>query len=283
MVETVYSMKWLKDNLGITSEMVRNYEKKGLMVKGANRNLINNYREYSKEQVEKLWAIKVLISIGFTTAEIKKFMTDSNYDFDVAIAQKVEKLEKKQLECTEALEYAKTIKLTGRVPNVTTLGSMKFDEFISIAKKEWNIFKDPQFGAAVELADLMANRSEDLLKSEEFDKIVDLFEQMDLESIQYSCQLHAYCQLIAELKMLDYKDKSVQTAVKILYEYLMRNRDLKGLDEELLPKWFSKYFASSFINGDVAVVHERNFGKEGCIFIAKAVAHFGGYEDIWEL
>ena len=66
-----YTVKWVEEHLGITRKALRNYEKKKLMQADASRNPINNYREYTDEDIERLWAIKVLQGIGFTVSEIK--------------------------------------------------------------------------------------------------------------------------------------------------------------------------------------------------------------------
>ena len=40
---------------------------------------------------------------------------------------------------------------------------------------------------------------------------------------------------------------------------------------------FARLESSSYIYGDVARMKEREYGKEGCLFIADAIAVFGGY------
>lgn len=56
-----YSVKWVNENLGITRDMLRYYEKEGLLSKEDTQNKANKYRNYSDEDIEKIWGIKLLI------------------------------------------------------------------------------------------------------------------------------------------------------------------------------------------------------------------------------
>ena len=40
---------------------------------------------------------------------------------------------------------------------------------------------------------------------------------------------------------------------------------------------FVRFESSSYISGDIARTHEKEYGKDGCRFIADAIAVFGGY------
>ena len=60
-----YSAKWVRDKLGVTRDMIRYYEKEDLIPIRSSRNPANNYRDYSDEDIERIWSIKLLIGIGF--------------------------------------------------------------------------------------------------------------------------------------------------------------------------------------------------------------------------
>lgn len=83
-----YSVKWIVDNLGITRDMLRYYEKEKLIPRRESSNPTNNYREYSDEDIERIWGIKLLISIGFTAKEIYALMNDPDFDFGTAMTKK---------------------------------------------------------------------------------------------------------------------------------------------------------------------------------------------------
>ena len=61
-----YSVKWVVDNLGVTRDMLRYYEKEKLLPPNQDK----KYRNYSDEDIERIWGIKLLIGIGFTAKEI---------------------------------------------------------------------------------------------------------------------------------------------------------------------------------------------------------------------
>lgn len=65
-----YSVKWVTENLGITRDMLRYYEKEHLLPDKGMRNPTNKYRDYSEEDIERIWGIKLLIGVGFTAKEI---------------------------------------------------------------------------------------------------------------------------------------------------------------------------------------------------------------------
>ena len=59
-----YSVKWVVENLGITRDMLRYYEKEKLIPVTETRNPSNKYRDYNEGDIERIWAIKLLIGIG---------------------------------------------------------------------------------------------------------------------------------------------------------------------------------------------------------------------------
>ena len=66
----------------------------------------------------------------------------------------------------------------------------------------------------------------------------------------------------------------VQLLVKMLYESRLDN--IPELENMTLNQ-FVRFESSSYISGDVARMKEKEYGKEGCKFIANAIAIFGGY------
>ena len=133
-----FNVNWVEKNLGITRKAIRYYEKKGLIPenpKGKNR-------DYDENEINQLWLIKLLQGIGFSAKDIKNMMDDGNIDFYEKLAKKIEDLEKKRKEDDKLIEFAKTIKLSGRLPNVVAVGSMKFTDFIKYAQESWNFFAE---------------------------------------------------------------------------------------------------------------------------------------------
>lgn len=272
-----YSAKWVRDKLGVTRDMIRYYEKEELIPIRSSRNPANNYRDYSEEDIERIWGIKLLIGIGFSVKEIKQLMTDPCFDFDTAIAKKVDELEKKHDEALIYLEFAKSIKFTGRVPTVTRLGSMTFDEFLLYARENWNFYDDPRSAPFMKAADLLIDKPAREWSPDDVERIYNLVESFDTESMMKTYALHGYYQVLSDMREMDFSCDTVQRVVRLLHEYLVSNNTEPELDGKITPEFVARYTAPFFIGGDVSVHYERNYGKEGCKFIAQALAFYGGY------
>ena len=81
----IYSVKWVKEHLNVTPDMIRRYESEGLMNKDYYQNPITNRREYTQREIDKLWEIKIYLNMGFTLKQIKKIFetSDSKKKFEV--------------------------------------------------------------------------------------------------------------------------------------------------------------------------------------------------------
>lgn len=171
-VKKFYGIKDMEELLGIKRSTIRHWEEVGLLNKPS-RNVINNsYREYTEDDLNLIWAIKLLRGIGYTITEIQdNIMGNKNFDFYKSISEKVDELEKKENECKLYLNFARSIKLTGRIP-MTEIGTMKFNDFIEYSRKEWNFFDD----------EVLIPKSEKILEK----KVEDLtVEEVDLMYKQY--------------------------------------------------------------------------------------------------
>lgn len=270
-----YSVKWVTENLGITRDMLRYYEKEHLLPDTGMRNPTNKYRDYSEEDIERIWGIKLLIGVGFTAKEIYSLMNDSEYDFDTAIAQKVKELERKHDENLIYLEFAKSIKFMGRVPTTSKIGSMRFDEFLEYAHENWNFYDDPRSAPFMQLSDALISKDASDWSPDELERLVDMLG--DTESMMHTFALHGYYQVISDMRDLDYSSETVQRVVALLHRYLVDHNTEPELDGKITPQFVAKYTAPFFLEGDVATLHERNYGKDGCLFIAQALAYYGGY------
>ena len=272
-----YSVKWVVENLGITRDMLRYYEKEKLLPVDETRNPSNKYRDYSEEYIERIWGIKLLIGIGFTAKEIRAFGEDPGFSFYEAICTKVEQLENKHNEILTHLQFAKTIKLTGRIPNTTQLGNMRFDDFIEYSRQNWNAFNDPECQKPMALMDTILEKATDEWNEEDIQKLFEFCGGVEPEQIAEAQTLAGYYRVIVDMTPLGYNSETVQQVVRCLYEYT-----LKGIEPKYHDKFTPLYFAdrtiSNFIDSGFAELNERNYGKDGCLFIAQALAHFGGYD-----
>lgn len=273
-----YSVKWVVDNLGITRDMLRYYEKEKLLPTSGSRNPTNKYRDYSDEDIERIWGIKLLIGIGFSAKEIYALMNDPDYDFDIAIAKKVAELERKHDENVLYLEFAKSIKFMGRVPTTSKIGSVRFDDFLAHAHENWNFYDDPRSAPFMKLADTLIAKEPQEWSPDDVERIWELFKSFDAEGMMHTYALYGYYQVISNMRELGHTSDTVQRVVRLLHEYLVCHNMESELDEKITPQFIAKYTAPLFLGGDIAVLLERNYGKEGCLFIAQALAYYGGYD-----
>ena len=67
-----YKVKWIEDNLGVTRKALRVFEDAGLMPKNQN----SQHRDYSDEDIERIWSIRVLQGMGYSLKEIYQVKRD---------------------------------------------------------------------------------------------------------------------------------------------------------------------------------------------------------------
>lgn len=273
-----YTTKWIFENLGITIDMIRHYEKEKLMPIEGTRNPTNNYRDYSEQDVERIWAIKLLIGIGFTAKEIRALMADPNFDFDSAINQKVIELEEAHDKNVIYLQFAKTIQLTGKVPTTSRIGGMRFDDFMKYAHDNWNFCDDPKVAPFMKGVELIASGKTKELSVDDINQILKVYDVEYIEKTMYAMGLHGYYQVISSMKEFGHENDIVQRVVGLLHEYMVKNNYIQELEGKITPEYIAKYTAPLFFAGSLSAMYEQNYGKEGCLFIARALAYYGGYE-----
>lgn len=267
-----YQVKWIEDNLGVSKDSLRYYERKGLIAKIKNPE--TNCREFSDEDVQKIWTIKLLQAIGYSVDEVKDIL-NSQFDFYDSISEKIEELEKMKLDLEQYIQYAKTIKATGRMPDVSKLGSTQFRDFINYAGGMWNLYSDPKTARVADMVENLINGNEQGVAEELQNSI------LGNEEVVLGINVGAYYRLLIELSGNDYKSETVQSVVKLLHRYLLENTDLSQYGESFTPKKFAEHFAVTFIPGsDVSKLNIKEFGEESSLFIANAIAFFGGYENV---
>ncbi len=76
--------------------------------------------------------------------------------------------------------------------------------------------------------------------------------------------LHGYYQVISDMRDLDYYSDTVQRVVCLLHKYLVGHNTEPVLEGKITPQFLAKYTAPFFLSGDIAQLHERNYGKEVC-------------------
>ena len=265
-----YKVKWVEENLGVSRKALRNFEKHGLMP--ANEG--GGYRDYSDEDIERIWAIRLFQGMGYTLKELVKLSESDDFDFDASLEKKIQELENEKAKIERHLGYAQHIKLTGRFPSrPKNMGTITFEEFQEKSLNQWNVNSDPEAKKYQEIADLILNTPEDELKDTDigrlFEFLIELQEQMsDMDSLFIEKVIPN--EIIKRIENGP-EDEEVQLLVKMMYE----NR-ISSISD-MAKSQFVRFESSSYISGDIARMHEKEYGKDGCRFIADAIAVFGGY------
>lgn len=270
-----YGVKWIENNLGITRKALRVFEEKDLLPKNKN----GQYRKYDDEGIERIWTIRLLQGMGYTLNEIRDMTKDDNFDFEYSIGEKIKQLEQKKIEIERLLGYAKAIKVTGRFPSFPKeMGNVRFDDFHEKSVNEWNVNCDPSLESLYTIADKFRERSTGQWTDTDLEQTLVLWESVDFAQQNMVALLNASLlpKAIAKRISLGAEHPKVQLLVEMIYDNL---REINPELSEMTPQQFARIFSSSYIAGDIARIQEMNFGKEGCRFIADAIAIFGGYLD----
>ena len=275
-----YSLKWVRENLGITSDMIKYYERKELLNKKAYQNPHNKYREYDDKDIGTLWVIKMLIGIGYSVEEIKQITNDTNFNFYESISEKTATLEKQYKEKKAYYEFVKSIKLSGRIPTVKEFGSITFDDFFEYAKENWNFYTEPEMAKFFSLVETLADKPQEDIK---LDDLISMEEILaNAEQVKVGCTLQAYLNLLCELREYKPSSEVVQKVVRLMYEFTLKYVD-EDIKDKFTPEYYAKTQISQYIDSTFAVVNAKLYGEDGCEFIAKALACFGGYKDIYQI
>lgn len=268
-----YQVKWVEDNLGVTRKALRNFEKLGLMPPNEG----GGYRDYSDEDIDQIWTIRLFQGMGYSLKELVSLAENEDFDFDASLEKKIKELEEKKAKIERHIGYAQNIKLTGRFPSrPKNMGSVTFGEFYEKSLNEWNVNSDPEAKNYKELADLILNTPEDEFQDTDIGRLFEFLQglQEKISNIDSFMMEKVIPLEILKRKENGPADAEIQLLVKMLYENRISSFQEMG---NMTKKQFVQFESSSYMSGDVARMKEREYGKESCLFIADAIAVFGGY------
>lgn len=276
-----YGPKWIEDNLGIKRSTLRVYERKGLLPHRR-----ETWREYTKEEVEYIWMLKVLTGVGFSHKELREAIEDGDLDIRKGLTKRLSVLEAQRDEIERNIRYLKEIKQMGRIPAWPKQGIEKFDDFQESAKQA--VVSEGADSAMEELADMLMELLEGEPRENAFLEFMRTIMSGNLgileseESLQASIAMNALLQIIASKKYLDPHEPYVQSLVRALYEAEEEVAAAQG--HELTPSIFARHNLASLTSfGDSAVISRSQLGEDGSEYVAKAIAIFAGYEDLGEV
>lgn len=272
-----YQVKWVEEHLGVTRKALRIYEEKGLMPKNEG----GQYRSYDDDDIDRIWAIKVLQGMGYSLNEIVDFISASSsedFDFQKSISQKVISLEAKKAEAERHLGYAKMIQLTGRFPSrPKEMGSVTFDAFHEKALEGWNIHNDPRAESAQFLVEQLLEQPEESWEESELGRMLQALLDfgMNQAAMEAMLGLDILQKAIIARSNQGADSAEVQLLVKLLYEQV---QELAG-EDAMSPQQFGRLYSSSIIEGQIGQTSQAKYGADGSAFLADAIAIFGGYKN----
>lgn len=272
-----YQVKWVEDNLGVSRKALRCLEKAGLMP--ANEN--NQYRDYSDEDIDKIWFIRLLQGIGYSLKEIANMKEGNIHDINQSLAEKIVELEKKRDDIDKHLGYAKAIKVSGRIPTrPKKSGTINCNEFKERAIEGWNINEEPRIAQMQEINESILSKPSEELDVNDVRGMLEFFKNLTDEEMKVVMTEKVLLDLISNKRSLGSQHIEIQLLVKCIYENQIFN--LEGFNK-MTEEQFARIYSSSFVCGDIARNKETYWGKEVCEFIADAFAVFGGYTGYKEI
>lgn len=275
-----YKVKWVEDNLGVSRKALRGFEKAGLMPENKDR----LPRDYDDDDIDRIWAIRVLQGMGYSLKEIVDMVNDENFNFDASIEQKVLSLEEEKRKVERHLGYAKIIKLTGRFPiRQRKTGEEKFDEFQNKVLERWNVVDDPQGTEYVKMADIMLSKTTEEWNNTDLGHMISFLESIRALDVDELLAEFVLPKAIAQRAYLGADHADIQLMIRLIYENQNVVGMKYGLKGGMTVDQFARLYSSSYLYGDIAKMKSCDYSKEEREFIAEAVSIFGGYKNHNEL
>ena len=105
------SLKEVEKIVGLKRRAIQEYENKDL-VKPTTKNKYGHLL-YDADAIEKLWQLRFYKELGYNGAQIKKIVSDKNYNADAELEKVIKELKKKRENIDNMIRIAKVIQDTG--------------------------------------------------------------------------------------------------------------------------------------------------------------------------
>lgn len=269
-----YKIKWVTEHTGVTRDMIREYEKRGLIERKPEQKI----RDYSEEEVRWLFWIKFLIEIGFSMKTIKSFMEDEDSDFQEELKALLIKKTDESKELEKKIRFLETAVLSGKLPNIKDFGSLPVAEFMEGVFEEWNY---PVDVGLTELWKIQELSKKELTEEDLVDALGALLPLMK----QYTQFLQdknaiknkAYLEMIIELDE-DYRSESIQKIVEKIYQLAIKMQTEPPEQLMITPQNFARNIAPTYMIGELGKLKEYELTKDECKKIADAISFFAGFD-----
>lgn len=287
-----YSKGWIEKNMGISRKTLTSYEKKGFIKPIRNSNN-GKYREYSEEDLWRIWRVKTYVRLGYTWKEIEEMLNNPDFDHRASIIKKIEELEEQRREMDKMIGYAKYIKKLGLFPSVKEMGGMGFEEFIKESSESFNADTNPKFAELFQMHEKLVTKPVAQEKIEILREILgclaskpmDEWEKEDVERIANLVRSgvgSALCfDRMASLSDHGISHPDVQAWVEEMYNYCSNPiKDMSG--DQITPRWFASHIPGFFMDGDLSEPVIEIYGEEKRDFMAMAMLYFGFHDVLGE-
>lgn len=220
-----YSRNWIKKNLGITLDTIKQYERKKLITPLKNKE--NGYMEFTEKDLKKIWTIKLLRDIGYEAEYIKKIM-DEEINFYDSLCIKADELENEIERRKKVLEFLQTIKFIGVMPGVK-IGEVRFDDFLNSAIQNWNMFNYEKMEPSI--VKVYSKKIEDWTE-EDLEGLEKQYRLLSEEDKRVDLQLWNYIEIILDLKNLEPNNKLVMHCMERFEKFFDEEyKEIKDYDE----------------------------------------------------
>jgi DNA-binding transcriptional MerR regulator len=287
-----YSKGWIEKNMGISRKTLTSYERKGFIKPTRNSNN-GKYREYSEEDLCRIWRVKTYVRLGYTWKEIEEMLNNPDFDHRASIIKKIEELEEQRREMDKMIGYAKYIKKLGLFPSVEEMGSIGFEEFIKEASESFNADTNPKFAELFHMQEKLVTEPMAQEKAETLrealgcvaSKPMDEWEKEDVEwmaNFALDCVGSALC-FDRAVSLFEYgiSHPDVQAWVEEMYNYCSKPiKDMSG--DQITPQWFASHVPGFFMDGDLSEDIVAIYGEEKRDFMAVAMLYFGFHDELEE-
>ena len=111
-----YRSGWIAKHTGLSRRTMEDYVRRGY-IHPRQGGGTNNYREYTREDIETAWRIKQLILVGYSHEDIVKMLASPRgLDFRETIAEKIAALKERRSRLEWLIGYAERMAETGEIP-----------------------------------------------------------------------------------------------------------------------------------------------------------------------
>lgn len=228
---------------GVSIKTLQYYDKIGLLKPKAYSSA--GYRLYDEENLDKLQQILFFKELEFPLKEIKKILSNPNFDKTEAIKQQIKLLELKKEHIDNLILFAKGVNLMGtKNLNFEVFDTKKIDEYALEAKTKWG--NTPEF-----------REFEEKSKNRDRKEIKNLNQQLMQHFVEFG-----------QIKDQSPKSPNAQDLVKKLQEFITEN--FYTCSNQILSCLGKMYGG----NGDFAKNIDNAGGEGTAAFASKAITEY---------